>query len=215
MGRKEDFLGKQSLNHRSYEAPPCGELKTMLGQQYSFPWSKEDELIVLEKLYEFSRQNNNANYYTLEFYKHVNKMLSVEVSENQLCYMIYRLRKQYLDDEGRQPKEDDELKVLELSRKLWEVVVEAEGWPNTKVLRDKYEKDLQVYVEELGFEIDCFPNSVVEKVKKEWEDFQFLENEFRMMQNRFRLRLCELKTKMHQTQLQLRHKSRRNKTSTF
>lgn len=192
------------MNHKNYEAPSCGELKKTVRQKDSFRWSKKDELIVLEKLLEFSSQNKNANYYTCQFYMYVNKMLSVQVSENQLCYMIYCLRKQYLDskDDDLDWNNEIRVRVLELSERIWGGD-RNEGWywAKTKVMRDNNEQYLKDYVvEELGFPVECLSASIVEAIKKDWEHFRFVEDEFRTMQHRFTLQLCQLNNNIHNTQ---------------
>lgn len=199
MGRTQH----QSMKHNSYEAPTCVELNKILGKQYSLGWSKRDEVIVLEKLCEFEGQHKSANYYTSQFYNSVHKKLSVDLSQNQLCYMIYCLRKQYLENEKNSDRDD--LKVVELSAKLWEVDTK------TKVVSDDYYLEhLKVYVVQvLGIGADCLTSCVVEKIKEDWKEFRLVEDEFRSIQARFNLQLCELAGDMHSTQLEVGHIFRR------
>lgn len=202
MARENIRSHQKQEEEGSNVAPTCGELRRIRKHWNQWKWSKRDEIIVLHKLFQYSGQNA---IYTREFYNFVkNNMLSVELSENQLSYLIYALRKQYSELRRREPKDLDyhSLKILKLSEKIWGVG--DEGWPKTKVLRDQYyKKSLQEYVvQELGFQVDCLTSSVVQEIKKDWEDFMFAQNEYRMMQQRFHLQLCELRYDMHKTQFQ-------------
>jgi len=90
-------------------------------------WSEDDEVLLLKGMIEFqSKKGIDPSSDSSEFHEYIKKLLSVEVSKNQLMDKVRRLKKKFENNAGKGEKGEDpvfskphEHKCFGLSKKIW------------------------------------------------------------------------------------------------
>lgn len=175
----------------------CSERqKIKRGRRSLFEWSKEEELVLLKKLVEFSTNNIPHE----EFYPFLRNGSLAEVPKIQIFDKIQQLKNKYLEDNNGDEIRDDE--GFELSKRLW-----GEEEEDTETTTEQSCKALDMWnmshferlFESHGVESDLFTPSFLEATKREVDELFCLQNQHLLNKANLNQQLAQLKHHIIQT----------------